>query len=166
MRRALLLALVLGGCGREPSNVVADSAGARLEAAAETAGIVPDPNAPLQGSWARDTDRVCVVGTDKIARIGVSVDYGEAQGCTASGTVERSGDALKVVFGTCKFDAKFDGDRIVFPAEIPEACESLCTGRASLAALTVDRISESRSEASTLRSTSGRSSAGKLLCAN
>ncbi len=161
MRRALLLALVLGGCGREPSQTVADSAGARLEAAAETAGIVPDPNAPLQGSWARDTDRVCVVGTEKTAWIGVSVDYGEDQGCAASGTVERSGDALKLAFGACKFDAKFDGDRIVFPADIPQACESLCSGRASLAAVTVDRISESRSEASTLRS-----SAGKLLCAN
>ena len=166
MRRALLLALVLGGCGRAPSSAVADSAGARLEAAAETAGIVPNPNAPLQGSWARDTDRVCVVGTGKTARIGVSVDYGEDQACAGSGTVERSGDALKLAFGTCKFDATFDGDRIVFPAELPEACESLCTGRASLAAVTVDRISESRSEASTLRAPGGRSSTGKLLCAN
>ena len=161
MRRALLLVLVLSGCEREPKTAVADSAGARLEAAAETAGIVPDPNAPLQGSWARDTDRICVVGTEKTARIGVSVDYGEDQGCAASGTLERSGDALKLAFGACKFDARFEGDRIVFPPEIPEACESLCTGRASLAAVTVDRISESRSEASTLRS-----SAGKLLCAN
>ena len=161
MKRVLLLALVLGGCGQEPSTVVPDSAGARLEAAAETAGIVADPNAPLQGSWARDTDRVCVVGTDRISRIGVSVDYGEDQGCAASGTVERSGSALKLAFGACKFDARFDGDRIVFPAEVPEACESLCTGRASLAALTVDRLSESRSEAATLRS-----STGELLCGN
>ncbi|MES3081787.1 hypothetical protein [Sphingomonas faeni] len=161
MKRVLLLALLLGGCGREPATAAADSAGARLEAAAETAGIVPDPNAPLQGSWARDTDRVCVVGTAKTARIGVSVDYGEDQACAASGTVERSGDALKFAFGACKFDARFDGDRIVFPAEVPQACESLCTGRASLAALTVDRLSESRSEAATLRSTKG-----KLLCGN
>ncbi len=159
MKRVLLLALMLGGCGREPTTAVADNAGARLEAAAETAGIVPDPNAPLQGSWARYTDRVCVVGTEKTARIGVSVDYGEDQACAASGTVERSGDALKLAFGACKFDARFDGDRIVFPAEVPEACESLCAGRASLAALTVDRLSESRSEAATLRSTKG-----KLLC--
>ncbi|RMB55147.1 hypothetical protein C8J44_0382 [Sphingomonas sp. PP-CE-3A-406] len=161
MKRVLLLALMLGGCGRAPATAVADSAGARLEAAAETAGIVPDPNAPLQGSWARDTDRVCVVGTDKTARIGVSVDYGEDQACAGSGTVERSGDALKLALGACKFDARFDGDRIVFPAEVPEACESLCTGRASLAALAVDRLSESRSEAATLRSTKG-----KLLCGN
>ncbi|MEG3082263.1 hypothetical protein U1707_01285 [Sphingomonas sp. PB2P12] len=161
MRRVLLLAVALAGCGREPAKAVADSAGARLEAAARIAGIVPDPNAPLQGSWARDTDRVCVVGTEKTSRIGVSIDYGEDQGCAASGTVERSGGALKLAFGACTFAAQFDGDRIVFPAEMPEACESLCTGRASLAALTVDRISESRSEASTLRSTSG-----KLLCGN
>jgi hypothetical protein len=161
MKRVLLLALMLGGCGQRPTTAAADSAGSRLEAAAETAGIVPDPKAPLQGSWARDTDRVCVVGTEKTARIGVSVDYGEDQACAGSGTVERSGDALKLAFGTCKFDARFDGDRIVFPAELPEACESLCTGRASLAALTVDRLSESRSEAATLRSTKG-----KLLCGN
>ena len=161
MRRVLLLALILGGCGREPAAAVADSAGFRLEAAARTAGIVADPKVPLQGSWARDTDRVCVVGTDKTARIGVNVDYDEDQACAASGTVERSGDALKLAFGACKFGARFDGDRIVFPAEVPGACESLCTGRASLAALTVDRLSESRSEATTLRSTKG-----KLLCGN
>ncbi len=161
MKRMLLLALMLGGCGREPKIAAADSAGARLESAAETAGIVPDPTAPLQGSWARDTDRVCVVGTEKTSRIGVSVDYGEDQACAGSGTVERSGDALKLAFGACKFDARFDGDRIVFPAEVPEACEKLCTGRASLAALNVDRLSESRSEAATLRSTKG-----KLLCGN
>ena len=161
MKRAVLLALLLGGCGQGPATPVADSAGSRLEAAAETAGIVPDPKAPLQGSWARDTDRVCVVGTEKTSRIGVSIDYGEDQACAASGTVERSGDALKLAFGACEFDARFDGDRIVFPAEVPEACESLCTGRASLAALTVDRLSESRSEAATLRSTKG-----KLLCGN
>lgn len=161
MRRVLLLAVVLGGCGRAPSNTVADSAGARLEAAAETAGIVPNPHALLQGSWARDTDRVCVVGTDKTARIGVSVDYGEDQACAATGTVARSGDTLKLAFGACRFDAKFDGDRIMFPADIPDACESLCTGRASLAALAVDRLSESRSEASALRSSKGR-----FLCAD
>ena len=161
MRRALLLALTLGGCGTEPSNAVADSRGARLEAAAQTAGIVSDPNAPLQGSWARDTDRVCVFGTGKTSRVGVSVDYGEDQTCAASGTVSRSGDVLKLAFGACTFDARFDGDRIVFPAEVPAACESLCTGRASLAAVTVERLSESRSEAATLRS-----SGGKLLCGN
>ncbi|HXH15893.1 MAG TPA: hypothetical protein VNJ10_07140 [Sphingomonas sp.] len=161
MKRMLLLALVLGGCGQGSSTVVADSPGARLEAAAATAGIIAHPDAPLQGSWARDTDRVCVVGTDRISRIGVSLDYGEDQGCAASGTAERSGNALKLAFGACKFEARFEGDRIVFPVDLPAPCESLCTGRASLAALTVYRLSESRSEAATLRS-----STGKLLCGN
>lgn len=164
MRRSPLplFAVLLSGCGQGPAKTtIPDSAGARLETAAQAAGLVADPNAPLEGYWARDTDRVCVVGTQRTNRIGVSVDYGEDQTCAASGTVERTARALKIKLGTCAFDARSDGDRIIFPAELPEACDLLCSGRASLAALSVDRVSESRSEASTLRSTKGR-----LLCAD
>jgi hypothetical protein len=89
----------------------------------------------------------------------VVIDYGEGQGCSASGTVRRSGDRLRLVFGDCRVEARFDGERISFPAEVPEACEALCTGRASLAALAVEQLSTSESEAATLR---GRD--GKLLC--
>lgn len=161
MRVLLLLGLALGGCGQQVTTPGDRSAGAGLESAARTAGIIADADAPLQGSWARDTDRVCIVGTGSSNRIGVSVDYGEDQACAASGTVERSGESLNLAFGTCRFAARYEGDRIVFPAEMPAACESLCTGRATLAAVTVDRLSESRSEASTLRSP-----AGKPLCAD
>ena len=153
------LATALAGCGQTATRAEDRSAGAQLEAAARTAGIVPDAGASLEGSWARDTDRVCVVGTGRTARIGVSIDYGEDQGCAASGRVERSGDTLKLAFGACAFDARLDGDRIVFPADVPQVCETLCTGRASLAAVAVDRLSASRSEATALRS-----SKGKPLC--
>ncbi|MEG3164150.1 hypothetical protein U1701_06040 [Sphingomonas sp. PB2P19] len=158
--RWLALALLLAGCGSTEQATTNDTAGAQLEAAATRAGLIADPNASLQGSWARDTDRVCVVDSDnRTGRIGATVDYGDNQGCAASGTVSRSGDRLMVAFGGCRFEARFDGDRIRFPADLPTACEALCTGRASLAALTVDRLSESRAEASALRSTKGA-----LLC--
>jgi hypothetical protein len=156
----LLLSLLAGCDGASTSITNTESTpGSRLESAARSAGIVGDPGAALQGSWARDTDRICIIGTGRVSRIGVSVDYGEAQSCAASGTVERSGERLQMTFGKCAFDARFDGDRITFPADMPEACEALCAGRASLAAVTVDRLSESRSEAATLRS-----KAGKFLC--
>ena len=155
-RMLLLLALALGGCGQQATTAGDRSAGARLESAARTAGIVADADAPLEGSWARDTDRICVVGIGASSRIGVSVDYGEDQGCAASGTVERSGESLTLAFGSCRFAARYEGDRIIFPAEVPAACESLCSGRATLAAIAVDRLSGSRSEASTLRSPSGK----------
>ena len=160
--RWLVGALLLTACGGPEQGAADDGAGAKLEVAATQAGLIADPRGSIQGSWARDTDRVCVVDSGNgTSRIGATVDYGEDQSCTASGTVSRSGERLRVAFGSCKFEAKFDGDRIRFPADLPEACEKLCTGRASLAALTVDRLSESRSEASALRSPKGQ-----LICDN
>jgi hypothetical protein len=156
MRPMLALALLLAGCGSQPK-AVDDSPGARLEAAAEQAGLVVDPaRASIVGSWALDTDRACVVPDTRDAyRIGVVIDYGEGQGCVASGSARRQGNSVAIAFGSCAFDAKFDGERITFPPELPAACERLCTGRASLAAMSVARLSGSLSEAETLRTPSG-----------
>jgi hypothetical protein len=160
VKATLALALVLTACGSQPQPAN-DTPGARLEAAAVRAGLVSDPaTASLAGSWARDTDRVCVVAAPGGKfRIGALIDYGEGQGCAASGTAQRRGDLVAVTFGACRFTAQFEGDRIVFPAEVPGACDRLCKGRASLAALSVDHLSTSASEAETLRTP-----AGKLLC--
>ncbi len=159
MRRIAVALLLLAGCSRpDPGASNANSPGGKLEAAALAQGLVPDPGAPTLGAWARDTDRVCVVrgkaGGEQ--RIGALVDYGEGQGCAASGTVTRTGGRLDVHFGACRMTATFDGARIVFPPEVPGACDRLCVGRASLAALSVDRQSGSESEAATLRTPGGR----------
>ena len=156
--RAAALLLLLAGCQRaEPE---ADTPGARLEAAAVARGLVPDPNSgSLVGSWASETDRLCLVPRDDRLTMGVLVDYGEGQGCAGSGTAERRGERLKVAIDACRFDATYDGERISFPANLPDGCSALCTGRASLTALSVTRLSESGSEAATLRTPSGR-----LLC--
>lgn len=155
--RALALVLLLAACG-ERAAPHADTPGAALERAAVAEGLVVDPAAAtLVGSWGRDADRVCVVGPDEgEQRIGAVVDHGEGVGCSAGGTVRRDGERLRVdLGGDCRFDARFDGERIVFPAEIPDACAARCTGRASLAALSVDRLSASASEAATLRGRGG-----------
>lgn len=161
IRPRLALLLLLAGCREQPPAPQSDSPGARLEIAARSAGLVPDPaKGSLVGSWSRDADRLCIVPGDRGAyRVGAIVDYGEGQSCTASGTATRSRDTLAIRFGDCRIDARYDGTRIVFPAELSSACAATCAGRASFAALTVDRISESLAEASTLRAPSG-----KLLC--
>lgn len=157
MTAALLL---LAGCERSPA--VNDTPGGRLEAAAMARGLIADPaTVGIAGSWSSDTDRLCVVPQGGSYRIGASVDYGDGQACAASGVVDRHGDRLRVQFGTCRFDASFDGERIVFPAVLPGACEHFCAGRASLAALAAERLSAAPSEAATLRGANGR-----LLCAN
>lgn len=157
--RALTVVLLLSACQRPQP--VAPTPGSRLEQAAVARGLVPDADGgTLTGSWASDTDRVCVVPVGAATQLGVSIDYGEGQDCAASGTVDRHGNRLRVRFGDCRFDARFDGERISFPAELPSSCDRLCTGRASLSAMAVERLSESVSEAATLRGPNG-----KLLCA-
>ena len=156
--RALPILLLLVGCGRTEQRT--DTPGARLEAAAVARGLVPDSQTgSLVGSWASESDRLCIVPAGNKLRVGALVDYGEGQGCAATGEATRKGDRLRVRFGSCRFDAHLDGDRIAFPAELPAACNAVCTGRASLTALTVARLSESASEGATLRAPNGR-----LLC--
>ncbi len=163
MRRpALLAVLLVFGCHQREAPAGGDAAGDRLERAATAAGIVADParTSPI-GAWARDTDRLCVVGAGSAGlRVGVLVDYGEGQGCAASGVARQRGETLSLGFGGCRFDARYDGERIVFPATLPSACDSLCTGRASLSALSVDRISSAASEAAQLRAPGGRALCG------
>lgn len=153
--------LLLAGCSKPVEKTANDSPGARLESAAVTAGLVADSSGSIAGAWSRGTDRLCVMGSGAAdTRIGALVDYGDGQSCAASGIVRRSGSRLDIRFGDCRIRASFDGERIVFPAEVPEECDSVCGGRASFAALAVDRASESLSEAATLRDSAGRSLCG------
>jgi hypothetical protein len=165
-RLALPALLMLAACSRgaAPTENKTARAETGLEAAAIQAGVIPDPNdTDITGLYARDTDRVCIVPGASAYRIGVYVAYDERENCGGSGTATRSGENVHVEMDGaqgCGFDARFEGDRLVFPARVPDGCQKICSHRASLAALDVDRLSESVSEASTLRDGKGR-----LLCA-
>lgn len=171
MRRTSALFLVLvtaiWGCSPNASKQMPDNAATApdLESAAIVAGVIPDPtNSDITGLYARDTDRVCIVPAALDFRIGAFVDYGSRQSCSASGTATRSGETLHVQFESaqgCEFEARYEGDRIVFPGKLPDACQKLCSGRASMAALDGALLSNSLSEAAAMRD--GR---GKLLCGN
>src|SRR3546814_12580969 len=79
------------------------------------------------------------------------MDYGDGQHCTASGTARREGELLRVTLAGkdgCGFDARYEGDRIVLPGTLPKGCARYCTGRASLAGMEVDRLSDSAAERS------------------
>ncbi len=133
-----------------------------LESAAIERGMVRDPgDTEIAGLYARDTDRVCIVPDGQGYRIGAFVDYGDRITCSGSGTVSRVGETLRIEFGgegeeRCGFDAKFDGEKIYFPGNVPDACQKLCARRASYAGLEVSRMSESVAEASAMRDSSGR----------
>ncbi|WP_447723816.1 hypothetical protein [Sphingomonas koreensis] len=153
----VLLAACSGGGNGNQSAAPED-----LESAAIERGLVRDPeDSDLTGLYARDTDRVCVVQKGDTYRIGAFVDYGDGLSCTGTGTVTRAGETLAVTLRgkggiTCSFDARFAGDRITFPANVPPECAKFCGPRASFAALNAERLSGSAAEARALRSAEGK----------
>ena len=157
--RIILPLLLLAACSNNPAGNSATPQD--LESAAIERGLVRDPaDTDVTGLYARDTDRVCVIAKGNAYRIGAFVDYGDGLSCTGAGTATRAGEALSVQLKdgngiTCAFDARFDGDRITFPANLPPECARFCGQRASFAALDVDRLSESAAEARALRSAEG-----------
>lgn len=154
----LLLAFAVAGCKQgDRAKAEAGPAGASLERAAIGVGIIADP-AKLDpvGAYASDTDRVCIVANDDGYRIGASVDYGDQQGCVARGNASGR-DTLGIDFaGGCRLDARLDGERIIFSPTVPAACERLCTGRATLAAISAPRLSGTATEARAMRGADGQ----------
>ena len=155
----LPLLLALAACSGGQSAGQNAAAPQDLESAAIERGLVHDPEDS-------DTDRICIVRRGDEYRIGAFVDYGERITCSASGKVTRAGETLRVAFDGgdkeregCGFDARFDGDTIRFPGNVPDACSKLCAQRASWAGLEVERLSESGAEAAALRDP-----VGKPLC--
>ncbi|MCD2316099.1 hypothetical protein LQ954_08050 [Sphingomonas sp. IC-11] len=156
MPAALAIGLLLAGCERgkpdAADGVGGAGAGAALEQAAIDAGIVTDP-AKLNpvGAYASETDRVCIVPQEGGYRVGASVDYGDRQSCVARGTASGR-TKLRFEFGDeCTFEADFDGGRVSFPATLPSACDTRCTGRATLTALSASRLSDAEAEARAMR---------------
>ncbi|WP_245968185.1 hypothetical protein [Hephaestia caeni] len=162
---ALLALALLAGCSdrADEASVANAGAGGDLEAAAIAVGVIPDPaSTDPTGLYARATDRICVLPAPQDFIIGIDMDYGDGQHCTASGTARREGELLRVTLAGnegCGFDARFEGDRIVLPGTLPKGCAHYCTGRASLAGMEADRLSDSAAEARAMRDAKGR-----LLC--
>jgi hypothetical protein len=143
LKPALFAALaVLAGC-HAPQSPQQQATPTGLEAAAIQAGIIPDPaSTDITGLYAREADRVCIVPSATAYRIGVTIDYDDSERCSGSGVVTRDGETLHV---------SFDAPRS------SSGCR--CQDRASIAGLALDRLSDSVSEAATLRGPRG-----KLLC--
>ncbi|WP_294254458.1 hypothetical protein [uncultured Sphingomonas sp.] len=164
MRRAgLALLLGLAACGGPaagPSIPAAD-----LENAAIQRGLVRDPrDVSIAGAYARGPDRLCIVPAGAGHRIGIVIDYGEGNGCRATGAVRREGEGLALTFGSdggCRFTARFDGDHLALPGALPAACAQLCTGRAALAGAQFARLAESVSEAQAMRDADGHTLCGE-----
>lgn len=158
MRIAVAALALLTACSEQPVEQTM-AAGPMLEDAAVARGLIADPDSvPLTGLFARDADRLCLrAGEGEGAIIGVSIDYGVGNGCSARGTARRTGAGLTIDLGeTCRFDAEYDGEVVRFPGALPEDCADLCRGNASLAGMASQRLSHSHGEVAAFRDRRGR----------
>lgn len=148
MKSAWLGLLALTACNGAAPTAALPNAGAALEQAARMRGLVADPSGvEPAGLYASKTDRLCLVRQGAGYRIGASVNYGEDQSCLARGAARGRGRVDVQFNGGCRFTADVEGERISFPAVLPDRCARLCRGRASLAAFAAGRLSTSDTEA-------------------
>ncbi|MGN6818475.1 MAG: hypothetical protein ACTHJR_07375 [Sphingomonas sp.] len=131
---ALTALLTLMACHGSQPVPQATATPTGLEAAAIEAGIIDDPaNTDPTGLYQRDRDRICVVPSARAFHIGLYVDYGDTYYCSGQGEATRAGETLHVDLASapgCSFDAEFEGDRIVVPGRLPDACQKACSPRA------------------------------------
>ncbi|MBX9795594.1 hypothetical protein [Sphingomonas sp.] len=163
MRAAVFALVLLAGCSGQGTQSNNGRATDDLESAAIAAGVIADPKSvDITGLYSRGTDQLCIVPSATAWSAGVTIDYGDNQSCSGQAKLTRSGETLRFSFDEapgCAVDARFEGDRIVFPGQVPDACQRLCSRRASIAALDVERQSDTAAEAASLRDAKG-----KLLC--
>jgi hypothetical protein len=163
--RLLLAALLLSGCSSQAPEAPERNAAVALEQEAIARGLVRDPSdGALTGLYARGTDRLCIVPGERAYDVGLYIDYGGGIRCSATGSIAPRGDGVRVALGEdgdCTIDAEYDGGRIAFPGQVPDGCKRHCRSRASLAGFAVERMSNSRAEASAMRGPRG-----ELLCKN
>lgn len=156
-RLAIAIGLALTACGGGDDQ--GSTPGARIEAAAVASGVIADPaKADPNGTFGRDSDRVCILGEGRQRRIGIYSYYGDDLTCTARGHAEVDGETLDIRLGEsdrCRIKARFDGNAIAFPGSTAEECASFCDAPASLAGLSVERFSDSPAEAQSLRGGDG-----------
>lgn len=165
--RAAAAVLLLVGCSGEAAPEAEDATGISraLDRVAIRSGQLPDPQAlSAPGAYGADTnigeDRACVVGNARALRVGLLVAYGTGGECVGRGAGEVDGGRLRMTLERgCEMDARLDGDGLILPGAVSSECQSLCTGRASWAGVTIPKASDSAADA--LAITDGR---GRALC--
>ncbi|WP_336964255.1 hypothetical protein [Sphingobium aquiterrae] len=121
-----------------------------LERAAIASGAIADPRAisPVglyQRPHEAGRDLLCLIPgpAQKPYRFGMEAVFGTEQSCRGEGTARRAGDKLILHFSGrsgCIVVADYEGDRIALPGVVDMACDALCSGRGSLAGVSLPRI--------------------------
>lgn len=155
----LMLALAACGGGEDHAANTATapnpSTASALEQAAIDAGVVAEADSLSPAGLYRrrheaGLDSLCIVGgADGDAHFGLEAVFGRGIACRGQGRLDRSDDRLMLSFAgsSCRIEADYQGDGIVFPGTVDPSCDRLCTERGSLAGVSFPRVSRDESVA-------------------
>jgi hypothetical protein len=133
MKKWLVLVALLGACSGE-----GEGEGPGNQAAAGKAGgtgTLSRLTGLYEGGESRPPNQLCIVEGKAEARFGLVVWGSNQHSCSGSGTVSRSGNALRFRMAgdeTCSFEARITGTTVTLPASVPDGCAYYCGARASL----------------------------------
>jgi hypothetical protein len=150
LRKALILAFALAGCGPAAGNE---------SRAAQSAAPAALPSPPAQ-TWtltglyeapgARPS-QVCIVEQGGRARFGlVTWQGGGGPGCSGAGAAVRRGDVLTLNMdgeSPCTIVAEVRGRAVTFPAALPNGCHYYCAPGARLDGLALTKTGGRREDA-------------------
>ena len=155
----IILALLLVGCDRRPTEAAAIDSGNPLDVAARDAHLIVDPGTttPMglyEHAGVAGTDGLCVSGDDDDLRFGVVMHFGPTLICEGSGSAAHDGSVVTLNFANadCDVELTYDGRVLRFPGTLPEGCKALCGERASMAGGSMTRVGWTNGDALRLHS--------------
>ncbi len=179
MMRAVLAVLAAGLClaaCREEAAAPKIDRGNPLEAAAEQAHLVDDPNSTsptglFERRHAVGTDGLCMLPVSEDAdetsfRFGMVASFGATLICEGHGAAEHRGASIHFAFdqADCAFDAVYDGRSVRMPGSVPAGCAALCGERASFSGVGVSRVGWTAQDARQLIARRGAAGSSTPLC--
>lgn len=159
MRKAVLALLLLAGCDRPAPSGDPIDADNPLEVTARERGVVQSEAASPTGVFERrhdlGRDAMCVVPEGEGEwRFAATAAFGSELFCTARGTMTHETGGWRLRFAGkpgCEPLAREDEDGFHLPGELSASCANLCPSRASLAGLSLPRISWAEGDARRLQ---------------
>ncbi len=137
MRKALILAFSLAGCGQGGGNdhhaLPANRAAPAPPAAVQTATLTG-----LYETAGARPSQICILEQGARARFGLVTWQGGRPGCSGAGSAVRNGGTLRLNMdgeSACAIEARIEGGRVSFPADPPRGCAYYCAPGAPLAGL-------------------------------
>lgn len=152
----ILPLLLLGACRAQESlnNNAAGSTPGTSGAAGSLSPAAEIQTATLTGLYesgaAPQRSRLCAIESGGSARFGLVHWSSPTESCSSSGTARRSGNLLRLTMEgdePCTIDARIEGTRVSFPAQLAAGCAYYCSRSARLTGANFDKTGGAEADA-------------------